>query len=617
MRAAIAICVLMGYSNVAASAETAAKAAKSAQAMSINSSHAIAMHGDIKYDKDFLRFDYTSADAKTGGRLRLASQGTFDSLNPFIAKGTAADNLGLIYDTLTVASQDEPFTHYGLIAETIIWPDDRSYVEYRLRREAAFSDGTAITAADIKFSFDLLMQKASPIYKTLYSDVAEVKVIADDHVRFELKHNRNQELILIIGQLPVLPKHATQVDSFAESSLNIPIGSGPYMISAVNPGKRVSFKRNSNYWAQNLNVNRGRYNFDEIQVDYYRDSTVMLEALKAGEYDFRYENVSKLWATAYDIDAVKNGKLQKRLIEHRMPEGMQSFILNQRNPLFNDIRVRKALNYAFDFEWSNKHLFYGQYKRSQSFFSNSEMAATGLPDNAELALLKPLAAELPQSVFTEAYALPVTQGNGNNRAQLREAKALLSEAGWTVKDNVLQNQQGESFSFEFLTFDPAFERIINPYIKGLSRLGIQAKVRKVEVSQYINKLREYDYDVITYSYGQSLSPGIEQKQYWHSSAADIKASQNFIGIKNPAIDSLVETLIQAPNRSALVTAAKALDRALLHNWYVVPHWYIDAHRVAYWDKFAQPEQAPPYDALFFGTLSTWWVDDKKAAALDL
>ena len=581
----------------------------------LNESHAIAMHGDIKYEENFEHFDYTDPKAIKGGKIRLASQGTFDSLNPFIAKGTAADHLGLLYDTLTTASQDEPFTQYGLIAEKIIWPNSRDFVEYKLNPKARFSDGKAITAKDVKFTFELLMQKASPLYKTLYQDVSAVKIIDKHHIRFEFKNTKNQELVLIVGQLPVLPSHSTNPEAFAETSLNVPVSSGPYFVEKLEPGKRINFKLNERYWAKDLNVNKGRYNFAEIQVDYYRDSTVMLEALKAGEYDFRYENVSKLWATAYNGTALASGKLKKQLIPHQNPTGMQAFLMNQRNPLFKDIRVRKALNYVFDFEWTNKQLFYGAYKRTNSFFSNSELAAIGLPSEAELALLKPLEDALPASVFTEAFSLPKTQGDGRNRQQLRQAKLLLESAGWTVKNNQLINARGDVFKFEFLTYDPAFERIINPFIKGLKRLGIQASIHKVEVSQYINKLREFDYDIVTYSYGQSLSPGIEQKQFWHSSTADMKAGRNFLGLRNSAIDELVDHVIQAHTREELVTATKALDRALLHNWYVIPQWYIDSHRIAYWDKFAMPKSSPPYDGRFSGTLHTWWIDSNKAKTL--
>ena len=582
---------------------------------SINSSHAIAMHGDIKYKKDFTHFDYTNPNAPKLGRLKLAGLGGFDSLNPFIPKGNVADRIGLIYDTLTVASQDEPFTHYGLIAQTIIWPEDRSYVEYKLNPNAKFSDGKAVTAKDIAFTFKLLMEKADPGYKTQYSGIKSVDVVNSHQIRFNFKNTDNAELVLIVGALPVLPSHLIDPDAFEQSSLAIPIGSGPYIISGIDSGKRTSFTLNDNYWAKDLNVNKGRYNFKHIDIDYYRDSTVMLEALKSGEYDFRYENVSKLWATGYDGDALKSGKLIKESINHLNPTGMQAFILNQRNPLFRDIRVRQALNLAFDFEWTNQQLFYGAYKRSYSFFSNSELAATGLPSSEELALLTPLKDQLPTNVFTDIFTQEKTAANGRNRTQLTKAKQLLEDAGWQVKNNQLVNSKGDTFIFEFLLFDPAWERIVNPFIKNLERLGIKTRIKKVEISQYINLMRDFNYDVITSSFGQSLSPGIEQQQYWHSSTADTRAGRNYIGIKNTAIDSLIESVISAHSRHELVVATKALDRALLHNWYVIPQWYIDSHRLAYWNKFGRPEVNAPYDSQYRNSLLTWWIDKNKLDAL--
>ncbi len=582
----------------------------------LNYSHAIAMHGDIKYPAAFTHFDYTIPNAPKYGRLKLAAQGTFDSLNIFISKGHAGQNIDLIYDTLTVASQDEPFTHYGLIAKSITWPTDRSFVEYELRPEAKFSDGHQLTAEDVKFSFDMLMEKAAPGFRTQYADVKSVQIISKHKIRFEFSSGANTELVLIVGQIPILPKHATDSESFDKSSLEIPLGSGPYIIDSIAPGKRILFKRNPNYWARDLNVNKGRYNFELIQLDYYRDSTVMLEALKANEYDFRYENVSKLWATAYKGSALASGRLIKENIPHKNPTGMQAFVLNQRNPLFNDIRVRKALAYAFDFEWTNRQLFYDAYKRSYSYFTNSELASSGLPSDAELTLLNPLKDKLPDSVFNDEFSLPITSGTGNNRPELRQAKKLLEGAGWHVVNNQLVNNDGTVFSFEFLVFQPSFERVINPYIKNLKRLGIQASIRKVEISQYINRLREFNYDVITSSYPQSLSPGIEQEQFWGSQSAKTPASRNYIGIENEAIDQLIDHVTTAHSREDLVVATQALDRALLHHWYVIPQWYIDSHRVAYWNKFGKPDIAPPYDGRFSGTLLTWWVDKDKEAALN-
>jgi microcin C transport system substrate-binding protein len=577
--------------------------------------HAIALHGKPKYASNFTHFDYTNPYAPKKGSIKLAAQGTYDSLNQFIAKGNAATEIGLIYDTLTVQSADEPFTQYGLVARTIEWPDDRTWIKYQLRPEARFHDGAPMSALDVKFTFEQLMEKGSPTFKSLYSDVTEVIVIGTYTIKFKFKNGHNRELMLLIGQLPVLPKHYWSKRDLSKSTLDIPLGSSAYKIKSIDIGKNIVFERVKNYWGRNLPVNKGRYNFDEIRYDYYRDSTILLEALKAGSYDFRLENVSKQWATGYDGTPFQKGWLKKENLKHENPTGMQCFMLNMRNPLFSDIRIRKALNYAFDYEWTNNTLFYGAYKRNYSFFTNSELASLGIPSEDELELLEPLKDELPASVFTEPNWLPVTNGTGNNREQLKKAKKLLEEAGWFVKDNVLTNSNGDIFAFQFLVYDPSFERIINPFIKGLKKLGIQASVRRVEVSQYINQIRNFDFDIITYSYSQSTTPGNELIQYWHSSTADTPASLNMAGIKNPAIDNLITNVIESENREDLIVATKALDRAMLHNWYVIPQWHIDSHRIAYWDKFSRPNVGPKYDPSYDISLFTWWIDDKKLKQL--
>ncbi len=578
-------------------------------------SHAIALHGKPKYKSWFSHFDYVNPNAPKKGILKLATQGTYDSFNPYIAKGNAAGEIGFIYDSLTVQSADEPYTQYGLIARTIEWPDDRTWVKYHLRPEARFHDGAPITAHDVKFTFETLMEKGNPYYKTLYADVTDVIVTGTYTIKFQFRNGQNRELILLMGQLPVLPKHYWKDRDFAKSSLEIPLGNGAYTVKSMDAGKNIIFERVKDYWAKDLAVNVGRYNFDELRFDYYRDSTILLEALKAGSYDFRLENVSKQWATGYDGTPIKKGWLKKENIKHENPTGMQCFLLNLRNPLFSDIRVRKALNYAFDYEWTNNTIFFGAYKRNYSFFTNSELASTGLPDTAELALLEPLRNQLPPSVFTEPNQLPVTNGSGNNREQLKIAKKLLEEAGWFVKDNVLTNARGDIFAFQFLLYDPSFERIINPYIKGLKKLGIQASVRRVETSQYINQLRNFEYDVVIQSFSQSSSPGNELIQYWHSSTADIPASLNYAGIKNPAIDNLIMHVIESEEREELVIATRALDRAMLHNWYVIPQWFIDSHRIAYWDKFSRPAIGPKFDPGYNTALLTWWIDDEKLKKL--
>ncbi len=592
--------MLIGYLTCLSSAFSVAHAEE-------NQSHAMAMHDKPLYQKDFKHFSYNNPKAEKGGLLKLGGLGTFDSLNPFIAKGNAAEGLSLIYDTLTVASADEPFSRYALVAKSIRWPNDRSWVEFSIDPRAKFHDGKPITSEDIEFSYETLISQGSPIYKTIYNGVRSIERKDNDTIRFNFINGDNKELALVIGGLPILPKHYWEDKDFSQTNMDVALSSGPYTIEKAVAGKTLIYKRQPDYWAKDHPVNKGHYNFDVIQYDYYRDGTVLLEALKAGQIDFRLENSSKQWATAYDSPAISEGKLIKIDIAHQSPAGMQAFVLNLRNPLFADIRVRQALNLAFDFEWLNSQLFYDAYTRSRSFFNNSEFAATGLPSKEELALLTPLRSQLPDTLFTKPSVQPKTQGDGRNRKQLRQAKSLLKQAGWTVKNNQLVDANGTVFQIEFLLFQQGFERIINPYIKSLSLLGIQANIRKVEMSQYINRLRNYEFDVVTSSMPQSLSPGAEQIQYWHSSTADIPAGRNLAGIKNPAVDSLVESVVTAKNRAELVTATRALDRALLHNWYVIPQWYINSHRVAYWDKFKQPQHGPKYDNAFMTHLLSWWI----------
>ena len=570
------------------------------------SSHAIAMHGNAKYPKNFKRFDYTSAQATKGGLLRLGFQGTFDSLNPFIAKGNSADELGLIYDSLTVSSADEAFTRYGLIAETMEYPADRSWIIFHLRDNARFHDHQAITAADVVFTFKLLMEQGSPLYQSLYSNVASITAISPLTVKFQFKPGVNREMALIVGELPILPKHIWQHRDFSKSSLERPLGSGPYRIENVESGRFISYERVTDYWAKDLAVTQGLYNFDTIKIDYYKDATVLLEALKANQYDFRLENYSKQWATAYTGTALEQGDLIKEEISHQIPTGMQAFLMNQRRSLFQDIRVRKALNYAFNFEWSNKNLFYGAYRRTNSFFSNSELASTGLPSKSELAVLAPYQQQLPPTIFTEAFTAPLSSADKYNRRHLIKAQQLLQEAGWSVHNNQLINQQGQPFHFEIMLVQPSFERIVNPFVQSLKKLGISVTVRHAEVSQYINRLRNFDYDIIVGSFSQSLSPGNEQIEYWHSSKADIHASRNLLGIKNPVIDELVDLVIQSPDRASLITRTHALDRVLLHHYYLIPQWHIGSHRIAYWNKFDRPAIAPKYDTGYKIGLMTWW-----------
>jgi microcin C transport system substrate-binding protein len=570
----------------------------------------IAMHGEPKYKAGFDHFDYVNPNAPKGGEVHLAAMGSFDNFNPFIVKGQAAD-IGQLFETLMASSADEPFSEYGLIAESIETPPERNWVVFNLRPQARFHDGSPITADDVLFSFETLRTKGTPNYRAYYQNVVKAEKLSDRKVRFSFAPGDNRELPLILGQLPVLSKKYWQGRKFEETTLEPPLGSGPYKIESFDAGKRLTLVRVKDYWGKDLPVNKGLYNFDKIRVDYYRDSTVALEAFKAGEYDFRPENESKKWATSYSFPAVASGTVKVKTFENQRPTGMQGFVYNLRRPLFQDDKVRQALAYAFDFEWSNKNLFYGQYERTDSFFSNSDLASSDLPSTEELKILNPLKGKIPDAVFTDDYKPPTTDGSETGiRQNLRIAAGLLKEAGWEVKDGKL-TKNGQPFTFEILIDEPVWERVALPFVQNLQRLGITASVRTVDSSQYFNRISNFDYDMIVHVWGESESPGNEQREFWGSVAADQPGSANASGIKSEAIDSLIETLVAAPDRESLVTRTHALDRVLLQSHIVIPHWHIGYDRVAYWDKFAMPTVIPRRGMVF----DAWWIDPAKAAAL--
>ena len=566
--------------------------------------HALTLYGEpAKYPANFKHFDFVNPDAPKGGELRQSGFGGFDSLNPFINKGVAADDIGLIYDTLTRHSLDEPFTEYGLLAEKIEVAPDHSWVRFYLRPQARFHDGQAVTAADVVFTFDALMKDGAPQYKAYYADVAKATAEDAQRVRFDFKRSNNRELPLILGQLPVLPKHWWSNREFNKGNLEMPLGSGPYKVADVAAGRSIRYERVKDYWGNDLAVNRGFYNFDSILIDYYRDTTVALEALKAGQFDYWLEISAKNWASAYDVPAVKDGRLRKEEIANHNPTGMQGFVFNIRRPLFQDPRVREALGLLFDFEWTNKQLFNGAYTRTRSYFENSELAASGLPSSEELKILEPLRAKLDPKVFNSAFEVPRSDASGIIREQQRRAYQLLQEAGWKIVDDKMVDADGKPVSLEFLLAQTDFERVLLPYKRNLADLGIELVIRRVDVSQYINRLRSRDFDMIVGGFGQSSSPGNEQREYWHSSSADNPGSRNFIGLKDPAVDSLVEGLINADSRQSLVAHTRALDRVLLAGHYVIPNWHIKTWRVAYWDRLQHPEATPLYDV----GLMTWWA----------
>ncbi len=573
--------------------------------------HGLSMYGDLKYGPGFKHFGYVNPEAPKGGDIKLAAIGTFDTLNPFILKGIAAAGIGELFDALTVASADEPFSRYGLVAESVEVPADRSWVVFTLRSEARFHDGSPMTTDDVIWTLEALKNKGHPFYRSYYAGVLKAEKVGERKVRFGFAPGDNKELPLIVGELPVLSRAYWSKREFEKTTLEAPLGSGPYRVESVEPGRSITYRRVKDYWAARLPVNVGRDNFDTIRYDYYRDATVALEAFKSGEYDFRAENVAKNWATGYTAPAVTQGLIRKEEIRNEVPTGMQAFAYNTRRPIFQDARVRRALAYAFDFEWTNKNLFYGAYTRTKSFFSNSELASSGLPGADEAKILEPFRGKIPDEVFTREYQPPATDGSGTIRDGAREALRLLNDAGWTIKGQKLVNAKGEPMQFEILLSEPTWERIALPFVKNLERLGVAARVRTVDSAQYQNRIDGFDFDMTVFVWGQSLSPGNEQRDFWHSSAADMKGTRNVAGIRDVVVDQLIDLVIAAPDRASLVARTRALDRVLLWGHYAIPHWHIRAYRVAYWDKFSRPAIAPKY-ALGF---DTWWVDATKEAAL--
>lgn len=583
-----------------------------AAAVETRTSHGLSLFGDLKYPADFPHFDYVNANAPKGGAIRLSQLGGFDNLNPFIEKGREAPALALTYDTLLANALDEPGSEYGLLAKSVEVAKDSSFVIFALRPEARWHDGKPVTAEDVIFSFETLKTQGQPFYRFYYANVAKAEVLADGRVRFTFDKPGNRELPLIMGQIAILPKHYWKGRDFKATTLEPPLTSGPYKIAKVETDRSITYERVADYWAKDLPVMRGQYNFDRITYITFRDPTVALEGFFGDAYDFRVENSAKNWATAYTPKpAVKGKRILRETLAFKTPEPMQAFVLNLRRDKFKDPRVRLALNYAFDFEWSNKQLFYDQYVRTESYFANSELAATALPDKLELAYLEPYRGQVPPEVFTTVYKAPVTDGSGNDRENLRKARALLAQAGWTVVDGKLTNAKTkEVMTIEFLDQDTMLDKLFLSYGERLKKLGIDTAVRIVDDAQYIKRLREFDFDVVVGGFAQSLSPGNEQREYWSSKAAASPESRNIAGIANPVVDALIDKVIFAPDRAHLVAATRALDRVLLWNHYMVPQWHIPYERVARWDRFGRPATLPAYS---LGFPIIWWYDAAKAA----
>jgi microcin C transport system substrate-binding protein len=569
--------------------------------------HGLSAFGELKYPADFKNFEYVNPDAPKGGRFSSTGTGgvkTFDSFNNFILKGDAAQGLEYLFDSLMTRAQDEPDAVYGLVAESgEVAPDKRSVV-FKLRPEAKFADGTTITADDVVFTLNTLKEKGHPNFTLSLRDVVKADAIDPRTVRYEFKGDLIRDLPLVVAELPVLSKAFYTKHPFDQSSLEKPLGSGPYEIGAFKPGTYVSYKRRPDYWAKDLPVNRGRFNFDEVRYEYYRDRTLELEGLKSAAFNFREEFTSIDWATGYDIPAVKEGRLVRLVMPDQRPSGAQGFFINTRREPFKDKRVREALGLALDFEWSNKNLFFDLYKRTQSFFENSDMKAKGLPSPEELALLEPFKDKLAPEVFGEPVSPPVTDASGRDRQFLKRARDLLTAAGY--------GDGGKPLTVEILSFEEGFDRIILPYVENLKRIGVKASLRRVDPAQYERRVKSFDFDMSIQRYALRLTPGVELKSYWGSDAAAMDGSFNLAGIKDPVVDALIAKVVEAKSRAEMVTAGRALDRVLRAGYYWVPQWYKAEHNVAFWNEFSRPDVKPKFDE---GVIDTWWYDADKAAKL--
>jgi microcin C transport system substrate-binding protein len=585
--------------------------------------HALSLFGEVKYPAGFARYDYVNPDAPKGGVVRQVSLGTFDNFNSVVAgvKGLLATSVALIYEQLTTASLDEISTEYGLLAESVSHPDDFSSVTYRLRAQAKWHDGKPVTPEDVIFSLESF-KKYHPFYSAYYRHVTMVEKVGERDIKFTFDAPGNRELPLIVGQLTVLPKHWWEGTNTAgvkreigNTTLEIPLGSGAYRIKEFAPGRTIALERVKDHWARDLNVNVGRYNFDELRYEYFRDSDVALEAFKGDQVDWRIEGSAKNWATAYKFPAVEEKRVLLEEFPNRSSGVMQAFAMNIRRDKFKDPRVRRALNYAFDFEEMNKQIFFGQYTRISSYFDGAdELASSGLPLGKELEILETVRADVPPDVFTKPYTNPVGGNAEAVRENLREALKLLKEAGYEVRDRKLVNAKtGAPFELELLNENPAFERVMLFFKPSLERLGIGVSVRTIDAAQYENRMRTWDFDVIISTWPESLSPGNEQREFWGSQAADMAGSRNVVGIKNPAIDKLIERVIFTKDRDDLVAATKALDRVLLWNHFVVPQWTYKKVRTARWDRFGRPPELPKYGQSGFPFV--WWYDADKAARI--
>lgn len=571
--------------------------------------HGLALGGEPKYGADFAAFDYVDPAARRGGKVTLAAMNNYDKLNPYTLKGVAARGLSeLVFETLAVGSLDEPMSTYGLLAEDMEFAADQLSITYRLNPTATFSNGDPVTAEDVKHSFDTLRSKAaSPMWRQYWADVTQAVVLDARTIRFEFAR-LNRELHIIVGSVPVFSRKWGAGKPFDQNVLEPPIASGPYTVAHFDLGKSITYQRRADYWADRLPVRRGQFNFDTISYTYFLDEFARIEAFKAGSFDFVHENMAKNWARTYYGRHFDDGSLLKTELPNSNSQGMQAFVFNTRRALFADPRVRQAVALALDFEWMNRQLFFNQYKRSYSFFTNTEMAATGKPSAAELALLEPFKSQLPAEVFDEVVRPPSTAAPRSLRDNLRQARELLAQAGWTYRDGALRNAKGEPFEFELLLHQRTFERVVAPFARNLEKLGIVARSRTIDASLYKKRLNDYDFDMIVHWYLSSQSPGNELTLRFSSSAAEEPGSDNFIGVKSAAIDALLVRVLAAKSRDDQLTACRALDRVLLSGHYVIPHWYNNTHRVAYRSRFARPNIIPLYYQSEDWFAQSWWID---------
>ncbi len=588
----------------------------------ISESHGYAQFGTLKYPASFTHFDWVNPDAPKGGTIRVMAFGTFDTLNPYTFKGSSPSStpnfaqygIGELNEPLMAGtgqydpSGDEAASSYGLIAKSVEYSEDRSWVVFNLRPEARFNDGKPITAYDVAFSYRTLLKQGHPQYRTSLQEVARVDILGRHRIRFVLKRAGNSLLILRLGELPVLPQHYWKDRDFKATTFEAPVTSGPYQITEINPGRSLVFERVKDWWGKDLPVNRGKYNFDRMEVEFYRDADVAFEAFKAGEFDFYIEHQAKNWANGYRFPAIKRGDVIRAQIPHQIPTQTQGLFMNSRRPAFADSKVREAMGLMLDFEWTNRTLFNDAYTRATSYFPNSEFAASGKPEGQEWLLLSVFRDQLPPSLFTEPFTVPKTQGNGIPRETLRRALGLLADAGWKLNGQRLQNAKGEPLRFELLLVNPNLERILQPYMENLASIGIQAHLRTVDRAQYKQRLDQFDFDMILMTLQQNLSPGLEQWQYFHSSQANVKGSKNYAGVRSPVVNNLLESLLAAQTRDEQVAATRALDRVLLSQHYMIPNWYLNYHRLAYRNRFAFVT-TPPYTL----GLRAWWLKPTEKA----